>query len=313
MATNLTARHLVDLSAALDGYPDPVSFGVDCQGAIWATARRSTEKATLTKGGAIFPKSKLATPTEHVVLCWKDNAVERLTVVDEETVFSYVQPWPGGALLVGARCYWRATGAEKNALAVTWSGKKLGRFTFGDGIEDVRATPNGTIWVSYFDEGVFGNYGWNDPGPAPVGAAGLCSFKPDGEIDFRYDGDVAKTDSICDAYALNVAGDDDVWIYFYTEFSIVRICKQKYHVWKTRLSGGHALAVSGNRALLYGDYQKPNLCRVLELGPKGTAKLHTSGTIVDENGAALKDVEAQGVGQSLYLFANRSVFVLDQW
>ena len=313
MATQLTARHLVDFSAALDGFPNPVSFGADCHGAVWATARRSTEKPTFAKGLGIFPKSKLETPTEHVVVCWKDHVVERLTVVDEETVFSYVQPWPAGALLVGARCSWRAAGAEKNALAVAWSGQELARFTLGDGIEDVRATPNGTVWVSYFDEGVFGNYGWGGPGPEPLGAAGLCSFTADGEIDFRYDGDAAKTDSICDAYALNVAGDDDVWVYFYTEFSVVRICKRKYHVWKTRTSDAHALAVSGNRVLLHGGYDKHDHCRILELGGKGTAKVHSDAKIVEENGAALKGARARGVGQSLYLFADRSVFVVDQW
>ena len=35
----------------------------------------------------------------------------------------------------------------------------------------------GRIWVSYADEGVYGNFGWGQPGPPPVGAAGLVCFR----------------------------------------------------------------------------------------------------------------------------------------
>jgi hypothetical protein len=73
-------------------------------------------------------------------------------------------------LLVGARCHWRSEGAERNAVALDWSGRELGRFTLGDGIQDLRVTRDGTIWASYFDEGVIGNYGWSDPGPPAMGA-----------------------------------------------------------------------------------------------------------------------------------------------
>jgi hypothetical protein len=51
-------------------------------------------------------------------------------------------------------------------------------FTIGDGVQDVRTTPGGDVWVSYFDEGVFGNYRWSPPGPEPIGAPGLVAFDP---------------------------------------------------------------------------------------------------------------------------------------
>jgi hypothetical protein len=109
-----------------------------------------------------------------------------------------------GVLLVGARCRWTADSVERNAVVYDWDGREVRRFTLGDGIADVRTTSDGTIWASYFDEGIFGNHGWNHPGPTPIGAPGLVAFDQQGDARWSYDAKKARTDSICDAYALNV-------------------------------------------------------------------------------------------------------------
>src|SRR5262249_40802979 len=207
MMKMLKASPLVDLSATLDGWTDPVSFGVDCGGAIWALARRSTETLSEERGIGMFPKSRLDSGTDHLVVRWHGGEAQTIAFAGEQTAFHFVQPLPNGVLAAGARCYWRPEGAEKNALALDWDGRVLGRCTLGDGIQDLRVTPNGTIWVSYFDEGVFGNYGWNHPGPPTIGGAGLVAFGPNGERRFAYDAEAAGTDAICDAYAMNVAAD----------------------------------------------------------------------------------------------------------
>jgi len=59
--------------------------------------------------------------------------------------------------------------------------------TFGDGIADVQTTTRGDIWVSYFDEGVFGNYGWGyDEASTPIGAPGLVRFDRQGSVLWSY-------------------------------------------------------------------------------------------------------------------------------
>ncbi len=40
-------------------------------------------------------------------------------------------------------------------------------FLLGDGIQDVQTTAEGDIWVSRFDEGVYGNLGWGGRGDDP--------------------------------------------------------------------------------------------------------------------------------------------------
>lgn len=66
----------------------------------------------------------------------------------------------GRWLVVGARCRYRPDhGAEHNAIIFDTLGERVRDFTLGDGITDVQVSSGGTIWVSYFDEGVYGNYG----------------------------------------------------------------------------------------------------------------------------------------------------------
>jgi hypothetical protein len=309
----LSAQPLVDLSGPLEGWPDPVSLGVDSAGDVWAVARRSTEALTQSHGIGIFPKSRLDSGSDHIVVRWSRGELKTLRFAGEQTVFHFVQPFPGGVLMVGARCRWRPEGAEKNALALDWSGNVLGRWTLGDGIEDLRVTPNGTIWASYFDEGVFGNYGWSSPGPEAIGSAGLVAFDPNGERCFDYDAKTAGTDTICDAYAMNVAADDDVWVYFYTEFPIVRIHNRSYQVWKTKLSGARALAIKPGRALLVGGYKQTSTARVVELGGSGTTKLIEERILVDEQGTPLAASPIHGVGDRLYVLNGRSVQIVSDW
>jgi hypothetical protein len=304
---------LVDLSEPLAGWTDPVSFGVDVNGDVWAIARRSPEQLTEERGIGIFPKSRLDSASDHMVVRWSRGELRTLVFAGEQTVIGFVQPFPNGVLMVGGRCRWRPEGAEKNALAMDWSGNTLGRWTLGDGIQDLRVTPNGTIWASYFDEGVFGNYGWSNPGPTSIGGAGLVAFGSNGERCFEYDAAAAVTDTICDAYAMNVAADDDVWVYFYTEFPIVRIHDRRYQVWTTDIRGAHALAVKGGRALLFGGYGGDGRARIVDLRSPGKAKLVGEHNVVDEHGNPIGSTLVRGVGDKLYVFSERSVKIITDW
>jgi hypothetical protein len=195
---------------------------------------------------------------------------------------------------------------------VSWNGTVEQTFTFGDGIADVRTTADGTSWVSYFDEGVFGNYGWSHPGPTAIGASGLVAFDTAGAVRFEYDADAARTDSICDAYATNVAEDGTVWVYFYTEFPIVRIREGGYRCWELGIGGAGALAVRDDRVLLFGDYEKRGVGRVVSLDGD-TAKVVEEVRILDDSGEALERAWARGAGERLFFFAGGRAMVVSDW
>jgi len=117
-------------------------------------------------------------------------------------------------------------------------GKLRRQFVLGDGINGVQTTNEGMIWVSYCDEGVFGNFGWEKP----LGAAGLLCFDCAGHIVWEFqppDG----VDAIADCYAFNVCG-DTVWTCYYTDFPLVRIdSRNQVRAWKNNVGGASALAV----------------------------------------------------------------------
>lgn len=310
----LVARPLVDFSPWQLNGAGPLAVGFGPDGSVYVAAGRTTEAlANTDPGQATFPKSRLATGVAYSVFYWQDGLQQRVELEGELINASYIQPTARGFLLVGARCYWRPDGAEENAVEYDWHGRVLQRFTLGDGIQDVRTTANGTIWVSYFDEGIFGNYGWSNPGPECIGSSGCVSFDANGAPTFRYSPEAANTDAICDAYALNVAGDDNVWLYFYTDFPIVNITNGSYRGWTCGLGGAHALAVDSARALLFGDYKVRNLVRIVSLGVDGTAALEAEMLLTDESGVAIDAARGFGVGKQLYVVRGHEVLVVEEW
>lgn len=208
-------------------------------------------------GWASFPDPKSPRPvavriTAHAP---ERNLVTRIN--DLKLAHTFVQPLPGGRiLLAGARSQWRPEGADRNAIIYDSHGHALAEEILGDGIEHVLATAAGDIWVGYFDEGIFGNFGWGRPeGPDPVGACGLIRFSPDLRPAWCFPGErnPPPVSSISDCYALNVA-DDEVWTCCYEDFSIVRICDGRLTVWRNAVRGARALAAAGTRAALFGGY-----------------------------------------------------------
>ena len=92
-----------------------------------------------------------------------------------------VQPMPGDKFLAaGARCRWRRDGPDRNGVLYDADGQVVSESVLGDGIRHVLATSNGQVWIGYFDEGIYGNYGWGRAGTEePVGAYGFVRFSPE--------------------------------------------------------------------------------------------------------------------------------------
>lgn len=151
------------------------------------------------------------------------GALTHSTVVDQEMQLSspLVQPLGGnGYLVVVARCEWRPNGVEQNAFVVEADGHRGRQGCLGDGIEHLQRAADGTLWVGYFDEGVFGNFGWSDPGPEPLGAAGLVQWSEDFVPLWEHDQELS---SIYDCYALNVSSQAGVFTCSYDDFAITNI------------------------------------------------------------------------------------------
>jgi hypothetical protein len=82
--------------------------------------------------------------------------------------------------VAGARCRWRPEGPDRNAVLYDADGQVVSEHVLGDGIAHVLATSTGQVWAGYFDEGIYGNYGWGRAdSEEPVGAYGIVRFSPD--------------------------------------------------------------------------------------------------------------------------------------
>ncbi|PEM49511.1 hypothetical protein [Bacillus wiedmannii] len=111
-----------------------------------------------------------------------------------------------------------------NAVIYNADGSEYCKFYAGEGIQDCQVDVNEDIWVSYCDEGGFGEY--------PIGVNGIVAFDSQGNIVFNdYDLFVDKYDipPIDDCYAMNVI-DGDVWLYYYSEFPLVQMKDKKIHM-----------------------------------------------------------------------------------
>lgn len=272
--------------------PEHVAYGVGHDREVFAVAR--------------------AEPTRYLIARVRGPEVRTMTIT-EQRVVSYVQPMGEDVLIASARCQWRPSGAEKNAVIVDRDGGVRSMITLGDGINGLNVARDGTIWVSYFDEGVFGNYGWSRPGPRAIGAPGLVAFDANGDTRFTYRSDAAGTDDICDAYATTLTEDGAVWVYFYTEFPIVRVGDGEYRVWKFGVSGGRALAVYDDHALLVGDYEKQSLARLVHLQRNGVAKVVREFDVTDDEGRSMESALAVGRGHDVFFFRDGRAYLLTNW
>lgn len=162
----------------------------------------------------------------------------------------HVQATSQGLLLVAARSYLDKGVADKNAVLFDSSGKRIDAFCLGDGIEDVQVDEADKIWVSYFDEGVFGNYGWGR-GTEPMGADGLVAYDISGRRLW------SQSFGIDDCYALNVEN-GTTNAYYYSDWKLLRVAGDfqwtRYEPRSPKnsrpISRVTALAVHGEQALM---------------------------------------------------------------
>jgi hypothetical protein len=232
---------------------------------MWTTAddRDGVQAVTTTPGGPTFPDPKASRPVPAQVSVYSRDPIRHVALSEMALAFPTVQPMPGGGILVvGARARWRSAGPDKNAVIYGPSGGVLTEATLGDGVGHVQTTHQGYVWVGYFDEGVYGNYGWGMHGaPAPIGAPGLIRFSPDLSVDWQYRSDDRPGEgAIDDCYALNV-DNETAWVCYYSDFPVVRVDDGRVRSWHNSVTGAKAIVTDGHQVALVGGYG-PNRHRI---------------------------------------------------
>ncbi len=218
-------------------------------------------------------------------------------------VWPLVDLFRDGRILVAAsRCAWRDTGDfDLNGVILEPVSGSRFRFLLGDGIQDLAVDDAGRIWASYYDEGVYGNYGWNRPGPPGPGEGGVVCFDDAGAQSwcFQPSNDDAFMD---DCYAMNVTG-QQAYVFYCSDFKLCRIDADfSRQYWTPGLSGCHSLAVAGDQVLFSAQYKDPQ-SRFYLLKFGGDALNATVPlTLALPSGAPLANGRVFGRGPNIHFF-----------
>ncbi len=253
------------------------------------------------RSGGSFPRRQAARPNDFSVHYLMKGDWHTVELEPTSENFHCVQPlgkdkW----LLVRGR----AGGSDdNNATVYDMRGHRLWSFHAGDGIEDVQTTEARTIWLSYFDEGV---YSGND-----LGSAGLVCLDEQGKVLFRYDSLYAQhhVPVIDDCYALNVCSAKEVWLYYYNSFPLIKLVDgrvaQSWH--PIPVSGSHAFAVAPERVLFCGSYNKRKALFQIDLESMSMGELRP----LTPEGQPIEGFRGFGRRSRLFLSTGESLYSLD--
>jgi hypothetical protein len=310
---NLLAIHLFDTRSAVHGRPI-IDISTGPRGEVYLlTLEPVVDDIVLHRSSAGFGRS-LAAPLHQycITTVLPEDAASRLGADDLTLAlpstaesFNFVERLSEDRwLLVRARC---DKPGEYNAHIFTNRGEEVKSFHAGDGIRDMRASGDGRIWVSYFDEGVCS-------GHKPE-SAGLACFDWNGKLMWDYaklTEERREVPVIDDCYALNVDSNNDVWLYYSSGFPLVHLTNSKLTgLWRNLpVRGASAFAVSAaganGKALFAGAYRQRDQLFLLSLDDAQVEDVQP----VDREGRSVEFRSALGHGPLLYLIAENDVFVI---
>jgi len=243
--------------------PDDLIF------ALAGTLQSPSIGAHLVATGVSFDNAPIAlweTSDSHIV-SYGLNGDQAMTIAPVNARFPTIQSLPGDRVLI---CGTRVAANSMNAWIFSSDGEAQTAAHVGDGIAHVLTTPAGSIWVGYFDEGVYG-------GSEPARHGIVCfddSLTPVWKYPFS-----SPHGPVDDCYTLNVNGESAVSC-FYSDFPIVRVSGSQMSGWTGAPTGSYGLLQSGDSVLLFGGYSE-NRDRVVRLALKkdGTTEETGSGIV----------------------------------
>jgi hypothetical protein len=252
----------IETLALPDAKASMVATSVDANGnALLLTANREDQakaSAKENRGIGIFPKSRSASDLAFSLAVQSGAGTKTISLPAMNITFPYVDLFSdGGCILVGARSSWRSENDfDLNGALIEAGAKTEKRVCFGDGIEDIGIDGTDRIWISYFDEGVFGNFGWSHPGPTGLGAGGINCFDRTGELLWQHNREDG-TEYIDDCYAMNVSP-RGVWFFFYSAFKVARVTEDfSVEYFDTPINGSHSFVTDGRRFVFSSQYSEP--------------------------------------------------------
>jgi hypothetical protein len=295
-------EHLTDL--------DLMGVSAGPSGELYALAVTSpADTREVTASGASIPRIRTDHPQDVVVLRFDGRRVARLEIPDQTWNYHHAQPLPDGELLlVCARSRYRsADDYDLNGKVFAGNGVLKREFLLGDGLQDVQTTADGRIWTSYFDEGVFGNFGWDDP----VGKHGLVQWDGLGNRLWEYS-PPAGLGWIADCYALNAISGDEVWCTYYTGFPLVCIRGQQVRAsWESPVRGSDRFAIWREWVLFRGGYDDGDRYHLFALMEDGTMEGRAVYRFCDEQGRVLHADRVTGRGRVLFLIQGTACYRVD--
>ncbi|MEV0136209.1 hypothetical protein AB0H83_48250 [Dactylosporangium sp. NPDC050688] len=230
---------------------------------------------------------------------WHQVALVGLTIDP-----SRVDLLPGtGYLLAQSRCIPRPyEPTNDNAQVFDGSGRPIRSFKLGDGIAHLAVDEPGTIWVGYFDEGIYSG--------DPLSAAGIARFDDYGRRLWSYQ-PPPGLDHVADCYALN-AGARTTWAYYYTGFPLVRITDTQVRPFQPGpVRGARGILIHGDEVAFVGGYGKPSQltqCRLLD----DTIVTHGPVRLTDHNGRPLNDFRIVSTrGSRLFIRTDHHILEAD--
>lgn len=243
-----------------------------------------------------------------------DTLERTKTEIVSEQGFHYIARVNRDILLVNARsCLYSDNTYDKNASLYDRDGNKKQQFLLGDGIESIQVSPRQNIWVSYFDEGIFGNCGWGSAGTGrqyvePVGRCGIRSFYANGQPAYMFEDSDAD---LCDCYAMNVIHDNSVWFYYYSDFKLGHVMRQSgYEYFETdhKYEGSHGFAIYQDYVLFFGDYAHPCVLRLYKIHQRRLVFL-TVIQFIDENENLFDHFRFKAQGDHILMIFENSVYL----
>ena len=242
----------------------------------------------------------------HVLAFHTDGQSSEILIQNQRQNFDLVQPLQNGLLLGTRRCKYAGEATEANGCLFDNRGQLVGRILLGDGIEDLQTTTSDEVWVSYSDEGIYGNFGWRKP----IGNDGLLRFNLEGKICFRFEG-AAGLGPIDDCYCLNVVSEREAWCYYYSQFSIVQIRDDRIaHYWACPVRSSKRLAVWGNSLAMQDGYESDDW-RLLEVTGADVAVEEEAITFRTPEGLPLAAKCARARGSAIWFVVGEDIYRFD--